>query len=188
MALKYQQTRVVQAGTSEVIALVGDKDPFLCVVEPIGGTADVEYSASDDFTGAVKEVGVSQTVLAATFVATGSILDFGLQTRAELGLNYVGDTFEIQGTVSNDGFYRVLNILSDTAIQCQKIGGAVVDEVAPPNITLLSGPTGGEAAIWVPWAAGQVAAITAETLPGAPNAVRVTATGGDVIAEIAGAS
>jgi ribosomal protein S6E (S10) len=187
MALKYNQTRVALDGTQEVIALVGGVNPFLIIVEPLGGaSADVEFSASDDFTGATKQVEVDQDVATAVFDMSTSTIDVGPQTLEDLGLTASGETFEIQGTVSNNGFYRVIEIQTATKMEVLLIGGAVANET-PTDFTLLSGPTGGESAIWVPWDAGTVTAITSDVLPGSPCAVRVTASGGDVIAEISGA-
>ncbi len=188
MGLKYNRTTVVLDGNTEIFALPPDLDPFLVVVSPLGGaTADVEYSASEDFLGAVAEVGV-ETVPVGTFTfvdATGLITMNGAEEWADFGITSEGDTFQLT-SATNSGFYRVLEIVSATVIRVLPLDGSLND-VTEAVTFILSGPTGGQASVWVDWSEGDVLVDTGATLPGSPTAVRCAATGGDVIFEVSGA-
>jgi len=108
MALRRQG--VVLGGEAIIIPLQGDIRSLDVLVSPeAGATALVEYTASDHFVGATKQVGVSQSAPVATFIAPDSL---SLADFAAHGITKPGQVFQILGTASNDGFYRILEFLS----------------------------------------------------------------------------
>lgn len=169
---------VVLGGESIIIPLQGDIRSLDVVVNPAAGaSALVEFAASDHFVGASKQVGVSQTAPLVTFTAPDRII---LADFAAHGITQPGQVFEIVGSASNDGFYRVLEFITLQEARVLPIDGGMITEVDAPDVGVFSGPSGGAGSVWVPWSEGLVAIASQADVPASSTALMVTATAGDV--------
>lgn len=183
-----QRQGVIQPGEFEIIPIFsGNKSLGVTLVPAVGATGLVELSASDDFTGATKQAERSEVAASVVFAASDQSINVQPQLLADFDLLYEGQTFEVADAGLNVGFYRILEFLSDTKMRVLKIGGAVVDDGGAVNVTILSGPTQGQAATYAPWSAGPVTDLTFETVPGAATAIRISAQGQSVQYAIIGA-